>query len=712
MEIDLRERTGRSTVLAVAGLVVTLALVAVALGAPPSLEPYPPASDASLIARVFPRLPPSIALARLALTALAVMLLSAAARPSWPDRMPGASPAARLDIGSAAVAIVAAAAGLAAWPVVRSASLAVQGGWLVALLLPPVIIGLRATRPVPASSRASASAQAWLLPIVVWFLWRVAALPAALRAADASDTWLALQRVQLVAAGEAALLTDSFLPGATNAYMLLEGIPLLAMLDITPSFTTLRWAHAIWTVVAALALGDVLRRRLGVAVAAAGVTAFLFSPFMLHTCYSTLPIFLGPLFTVVLLWLVERAALERCAWATAMIGPVAGLAATVPALVPVAGLAVATGVVAGGARRELRPAAVCLVLGFAAALAPSVPSPDTVARMIADYTTGSAVWLALERLLMGQLSPVFIVEAWRGGTPGILDVPVGALLSPWLAARTPMRLFGSSLFDPLTAVTFGVGIVSVLRCARGRREAIWLLLLLACAVAPGLLSSYDRPSHTRLFCAPVAISLIAAVGLSSLLSAAVGRRWRAHATVAWLVAVALLGAGLFDHFDARRLERSFLGVALAASRTIDAPARVVRYPDRDASAWMHFDLIVATFGEDTTEVVDLDVAAARIAAEPAAVWFVSPGLEQFSSAVRALCAVRPAARVAVLHDATGFSRAFAVRHGSDGWPTKLVPPDRIVPCSAWPADVARGDEVWQAMPWPDHVPRGNARWTR
>ena len=92
-------------------------------------------------------------------------------------------------------------------------------------------------------------------------------VPAALRAVDASDTWLALPRAQQVAAGEVALLGDGFLPRATNAYMVLEGVPLLAFLDVAPSYETLRWAHALWTAVAALALGDVLCRRAGQACA-------------------------------------------------------------------------------------------------------------------------------------------------------------------------------------------------------------------------------------------------------------------------------------------------------------------------------------------------------------------------------------------------------------------------------------------------------------
>ncbi len=668
-----------------------VALAGLAWWAPASAPPLPPAADAALAARLFPGVPASWILLRLVVTVAAIAAtarLAFAAAWNWPERPhPAAAEAAPSFVVPVALGLALGHAAL--WPWVRQAPLLLQGTWTLASVLPVLPLAFGAQRRGERDLVPGLQRFAWLAPVALWFVWRVLLAPDRLRLADTVDTWLGLERARTVAEGAVGLFGDAFLAGAPNTYMVLEGVPFFSLFGAVPTATSMTVVHGLWWAMAAALLGDVVGRRSGGILGCLAAAALLFSPFALHTNVSMLPIFLGPLATASFVWLIDRRLRDGSLWPLALAGPLVGLSLGVPALVPIAGIATLTFLWDLRAReRRLRALAIFLLPLLSLAW-PAVPNAATVGRMVADYTTGSGVWVILERALMGQVAPAYVVEGWHAGAAPLLDVPLAALLSPWLAARTPMRAWGDNLYDPLTAVAFAVGLLLALRESRRRPEAAWLVAALALVMAPGLLSSYDRPSHTRMLCAPVLWAIFAAAGIDAL-SRLVAERPRARALVAWTLVAGVLAVGLFDVADARRLERSFLSVAIETAAATNAPALVVRHGQPGDLSWLHFDRIAEALAPPNLALVDAREAAAALAV-PGAL-FVSPGLEQAEGVVGALCRQVPEATVLVVEDVTGHSRALVVTGAPGQW--RSARRGEEVSCVDWPGGIVVPDRGW------------------
>lgn len=682
----------------------TLALAALALVtwfAPSSPPPVRPTAETELLRRLFPALEPSWVVLRLGLTLFATWSLATLAKPGpwqWPA-LQAHQPAQPNASIWAAGAVTLALAHATALPWTASASTAAQGAWLAASALPALLLALGARlgrRSQPAAlvidSAAPKLIPLWIVPVFVWLLARVWYAPDPLRSADLVDTWQNLQRVHEVLAGKASLFGDTFLAGAPNTYMIFEGVPLFGHWGRLPDAGHLVWSHALCWSLAAAAIGDLVARRGGAILGALAAAALLFSPFALHTNLSLAPIFLGPLAAAGLVWLLERWWRSNSVPAFALLGPAIGFCAHVPALVPIAALTGATCLWTAWRRRISLGTLLLFGVPLCALAWLAVPSPQTIEAMVSDYTTGSAIWIQLERTLMGQLAPVHILEGWTasGGHP--IDVPLGALLSPWLAARTPLRAWGDSLYDPFSAVAFTVGILFTIARARRNPEAAWLLAALALAIAPGLLSSYDRPSHTRMFCAPVFFAIFSAVGLDAT-SKALATSRRSLFVTAWGLTAAIFAVGLFDLADAARLERSFLSIGLRRAAQTKAPALIIRHEQRGDLSWLHSARITQALATSNVTLASRDTAVdslrhrdSRIAA------FVSPGLEEAERSASYLCEHTRGASVVMIHDQTGNNHAFAVTQAPELW-SEAGQASSIL-CSDW----AESNPVTQ-RPW-------------
>ncbi|MFT4570934.1 MAG: hypothetical protein ACI8TX_001831 [Hyphomicrobiaceae bacterium] len=682
----------RSPLLWLLACATMLALVALSWWAPQSLPPVPPSVDAGLFGRVYPGVDVAWVGARLGFMFVAILAWTAVALHRagyWPvdPRISETKP-----VQGVVPAVAVSLLHLVSWFWIGDLPLAGQGAWVIAAVLPALILAVSNRAP---GANLTPAFSPWLAPVAIWLVWRVGFFPDPMRLADTVDTWMGLERARAVAGGTVGLLGDEFLPGAPNIYMVLEGVPFFHLFDRVPSAMSLIVVHACWWGVSAALLARVVARRLGPTAALVAAAALLFSPFALHTHYSLLPIFLGPLATVGLIWLIDRWRLDGSAWSLALAGPVIGIAAGVPALVPIAGLAGATFLWTAWRRGASALLLAAFLIPLVAIALPAIPSAATIDRMVADYTTGSGVWITLERVLMGQLAPSYVIEGWSIGDSGIFDVPLSAMLSPWLSARTPLRAWGDNLYDPLSAVAFGVGLLLALRAARRRPEAAWLVVALALCMAPGLLSSYDRPSHTRMLCAPALWAMLAAVGVHGVARTLVSERLQL-VSVGWALAAATLAVGLFDVADAEKLERSFLSISLRAAGRQSAPAHIVEHPSKADLGWLHFDRITEALASANVQRTSLaDAEAALGAATPSdAAWFVSPGLEQSDGAVTLLCQRAPDASVLILTGITGYNRAFAVTRDVAAWTPKPIGATEIVNCSSWPGAVPAGDEHW------------------
>jgi len=272
---------------------------------------------------------------------------------------------------------------------------------------------------------------------------------------------------------------------------------------------------------------------------------------------------------------------------------------------------------------------------------------------------------------LGQLDPDLVRFQLNSAVSGRLDGLLGSLLVPFAAPRTGLRLWGDCLFDPLGAALAAVGIAY---CLRERTVAAWALLgMLLLTTAPGGFSSYDRASLLRLPAAPVPLVLLAAVGLRVLAARCVPPR--AERRVAMAAAIAILASGwiVMAVVNPRILPRSATGITIEAMRDADAGDAVVLL----AKGWdpQASPLYLETLPPAPLRWTPYRTAADLDAVGAATLLFWSPGVEDRSGVAASVCARWPAARVYVLTDAAGLSRAFAATTGERAW-TPALPAER------------------------------------
>jgi hypothetical protein len=681
------------------GLLLVLVYVLPLFMPPSAAWPAQPQPEWGLWERIFTEVPSWWVLGRLACLFAGTGLIVLSIRDHLPLQLPSVT-AGVLKEGAPPVSVRAAqltalllalGQALAAFWVARFDRRA-ETVYFLFLAAPAAVLALTETAFLRRALRSLVSQLPMLLVVpAVWIAWYAASAWRSPRAASVVDGWLAVERFAHVAGGIQRVWSDSGTPGFTNAYMLLLGVPLFGPGKLSVTFTALQLVQLGWIVVSAVGIGVVVRKMVGKAPALVAQAAFLFSPFLLSFFYDPLPIFLNPLGTVVLLLLVLAVRESGSAAFLAAFGAVAGFSATNPPVVSMVVL-LCFFMAYSVSRLPRIPwiAAATAALSCIAARLPGFPDLETLAAMTHRYTTGRGQLSSMVLILLGQDSPGGTMDALSAGRPGLLDIPVGALLSPFAIARTPMRLWGDTLFDPLGTTLMAIGLGLCVLYVR-QRASLFVLALLAAGWAPAFISGSDAVSHTRLSPALPAFALLAATGFEALRRTLVPT-WRPRVAAACTAAtIAGTGIAIFDGVNPRILPASWLATSLEAIGTSEPRADAV-FLQHDGT-WdvttLHGSRIAAlvparpfptrTFGEfERMQATAEDTSQS--------VYFWSPGLERDAAVSRAICDRWPAAALYTLLDRPGLFRAFAAAPRRDVWQPDL-PPKRwtVSSCDALPA---------------------------
>ncbi len=647
---------------------------------PVMLERLP--EGAGLLARLYPGIPTGWVAARLG-GLLAAALLAAscaaavrrAARVGEPDLVaarPG--PARPLRAGALPAAAALALLHAACAPFVDGLGRGAQLAYVAAFALPAAVLALGTKGGADrreAPPRRVGPILAFAVPIAVWLAWRGADARGSLRPAHAVDTWFGMQMLESAAAGELNLVSGGLLPGITALHLLPQSVAAFGP-GLAPSFPAVQLVHLGWLAVLGAGVAWLAARLVAPAAAPIALAAFLGAPFVLAMPLNPSPLFLGCFFAVTLAALLLRFHERRSLVALAGLGALAGVAATHPSTLPLAALAGlgALGSWLRGPRLPWLALAVPLASG-AAALVPAIPDLETLEQMRVAYARGSGHWFELEPIILGRHSPFgaeALNEAGRGGT---LDVPVAALLAPFAATRTSLRLWGDAAFDPLGAGLAAVGLAAALRVARRRPQLGLLVVWLGVALLPGLSSSYDRATLTRMFAMPVPLALLAALGFETL-RAGLAPRARA-AVLAWATAAAVAAGGLFlfDVVNPRILIPSSSGLALRAlaSAPPAGGATFLEHGPPFDLAWLQVRPIARHVPPEPVPVFAYTGVGSLApgAAPEEELWLWSAGLEEDARLGSVVCRHFPASELHRIEDATGRARAYAARRAGPGW---------------------------------------------
>jgi hypothetical protein len=666
--------------------IVLLAGYALPLLDPPSaLPPTPPAPDAGLLARVFPGVPEWWVSLRLLCLFVGAGLAAAAARPLELIGLMDPVPAGGVTRVSRTV--LWAATALAGIQLVTASFVTrftrvMQLAYVAALALPALVtlFGSRnaaSPRRVPGAWRSTAACA------LIVALWIGVRLPVGLhnpRSADPVDTWMGWDYLEHAADGQFNILTTGFLPGVTALHLVLQGAGIWGFGGMPLRFDILQAVHVAGVGLSALALAALAARLLGPVAAVVATTVFLFSPYILMVPMQPTPYYIPSLLTASMFLLLHMVHQRRSMAALAALGPLAGIACTHPCTVPAGLLALAGAVASLWRRPRAAPVAFALVaLLFAAPTLPGLPYQVNLEGMRAWYGKRDWQWTMLEATLLGQAAPA---EAEIASHPGPLDVQLGAVLSPFAIPRTPMRMWGDSLFDPVGGGLAAFGTAVCLWSLRRRVPALGLLLLLLAGLAPAFFfSTYDRPSLARLPVLPVPVALLAAVGFQAVRDGLSIHGRSTLAAVAVSVAVAFGGIWLFDVVNPRILAASWLNLVLRTQRAESPATHLVILEPSSAQRtfeWLRTRPIAAQVPSPPIPVVTYEGAAslAQIGVTAPDLIFWSPLHEAYADVSHGICERWADAGLYTFTDAAGVSRVFAAHPAGPGW----VPPS---PRTAW-----------------------------
>jgi hypothetical protein len=680
-----RQRDLRTSRLCVLLALALWAGYALPLFAPPATVCAPLVSgDAGLLARVLPGVPASWILSRLVCVLAAAGIVAGGAWRWVPRRVPvhvGSVPAIGVAVWVALVfAAALAATGVFAESLERGAQLA----YIAGLFVPALVLVIAYP---PRRARVDAWSIAVLALAVAWAVARLVLAWNSPRSADAVDTLTGASMLEETENAGLNILTHGPLVGASHLFLVFHGLGLYGPAGVlTRSLHTLQVLNVLWTAVAAVALGSIAARVIGRPAAPIAAAALLFSPLMLLGPLVSIPMYHGVLIAALLalLWMAIHA--HRSPPAVAAFGALAGVGFGHPNTLLVTVAACGAALWSACRRPRMpRPLIALGVLTWVAAVYPGLPAPSTLRSMQQSFTRGTRPWDALEPAVLGQLDPALSHAPVDEPPPRSLDLVVGTLLAPIAIPRTALRLWGDALFEPVGAA---LGLCGVLACLLAwRRSCLARVLLAALVIAllPGVVSSYDRVSLTRITLLGCALPLFAALGFELIVRwTAVSARAAAAAAVA---AIAIGGMLLFDVVNPRILPASAFGIALEAlgsSPTDDVafldysewefawlgrvrqigaiirpqPIRVVRYGGRES-------LAALTAADHVPEIV-----------------FWTPGLERYRSIADHVCARWPRARVFTLRDRPGCSRVYAaVLNGRDWQPALAADRWTAQPCS-------------------------------
>jgi hypothetical protein len=513
-----------------------------------------------------------------------------------------------------------------------------------------------------------------LIVPTLWLVWFEASGWRTPRAASIVDGWLEMERLHDVVAGERRVF-EVGPGGAANAYMVLEGLPLFGP-DRPATFGVVKMTHAFWSIVGGGVVGALAWQLIHPSAAPVAQAAYLFSPIMLSAGCNPLPLPIGAFFPGALLLLFGMVREQRSTAALALLGTVGGFSARLPPLAP------PTLVVALFVLRELRQSprlpplviATAIVSGLAAVL-PGLPSLAMVAEQVDSFTSGSGQILAITSSLFGQSSPSVVPAALITGRAGPLDVPVGAVLAPFATARTPIRLLGDAMLDPVGAVFMALGLACCLREIMRGGTATLLVAMAATGSLTALTSSGDYVSHTRFVAALVPFALFAAIGFDVLRRSFAGqRRWAGLASVT-AVAMAAGGVVLFDRVNPSILPASWLTVGLEAmgDASRDPPLVVLRHGRPETPTFLHTARIAHQLPHPPARSLSiLEFERAELPRpEPSGVYLWSPSLDTDEDVTAKICGRWPEAHVFSLVDRAGSFRALAA--AADGWRPAMAP---------------------------------------
>jgi hypothetical protein len=654
---------------------------------PPAVRPAPLGRDADLLERLFPDVPPWWMVGRLVCLLGGAGLTVLAMRRTLPLRLdetmePQAPNALAERVGAAQWVALLLALGLAVSALfVAGSSRFTQAVFFVCLATPAGVLGAVEAQGAWRVLRRSGPRLAILIVMpTLWLAWGIPAAWRSPRAATLVDMWVMMERLGATAFGDSTLLAETGIPGLTNTYLLLDGLVLGALGRPPLSFAQVQALHFFWTAVCALAIGVVVWRMVELRAAVVAQAVFLFSPLTMSFPYHPGPLYIMPLCVAGLLLLVLAVRDFRSTAALAAFGALAGFSVRIPQLAAVTVLLCAFMVVSVKRLPRIPWIAVgAAVLSGVAALAPSFPRVDTLMAMARETTFGQAQMAGILMILFGQ-RPVrrYVMAA---GRPGLFDIPLGALLAPFGIARTPLRLLGDTLLDPMGTMLMASGLV-VCAFQPTNRGVLLLLGLLASGMVTALASSGDVVSHTRLAPALLPMAVFSGLGFEALRRGLMPRWW--PGAVAALTAAIIAGAGiaLFDAVNPTILPASWQAVGLEALGACEpnADAIFLHY----GLPWLQVEPIAALLpgrrlSTLTYEEFERTLSTAPTATMRTYIW--NPGLEADSGLSCLICARWPGAEFFTLDDVAGVSHAFAAAPPGT-WRPRLPPQRwRSSPCS-------------------------------
>jgi len=701
-----REPAPRHLLALAVGVALLLVYALPVFAPPPATGSTPAGAETPALERLFPHVPEWWILVRLLALAAGAALVAATAEGST-RAVPVIRPAVDAGIPGWAfrAALAAAAIQLASLPLLRHLPSPLKSAYLLWIFVPPGILLVgRELRRRAAHGSGGRPAPWWWWTIAVvgaWIPLRLVASWHSPPAADCVDMFRTLGGLVRLATTDTDFLRESMgvtegvgdieVVGVNAVQLFFEGLPLLRLFSHTPCLWWMQVMNVFWIGLAGVAIGVVAQRLVAGVTAPVAVAAFLFSPFMLMAQILPIPTVCLPLAVLLVLLplLVRRTGSPI---ALAAFGAIAGLTATLPSLTLMTGLACLVVAWRWWTGPPLsRPALVTAMLSFVAFSTPNLPSPEALSAAYDWYVLKHWPMSIGEMTLQGQLSPS--EASWTTVDPPSRFLLIAStLLSPFATPRNSLRIWGDLVYEPFSAALGAVGILVCLRGVGRDWTSRYLLACLAMALAPGFVSSYDRPSLTRVYGATVPLAIFAAIGMRSMLAAARSSAARRRGAVAASLVIGASGLVVFDVVNPRILSASTFGLLM---RSVDAAwiervamlttnERALNPPDvsdRDKlwhGDWLrryhpYIDDLARCAPRRPVPIIPIEQAP-RL--DPYDVVFWHPALDQtIQITEREICRRWPDATLFTIWDQAHLSRVHAAQIRGDGWqPT--VPADQ------------------------------------
>ncbi len=518
-----------------------------------------------------------------------------------------------------------------------------------------------------------------LVVVAVWVAWSLAGEVGGLEASRTVDQWRAFVDALLFAARRGNLLAERYDTELSNLAalpFLFQGPPFWALGLGEPSLPSLQLHQVLWLAVAGLSLAAITASFLGPLPAAFAAASFLFSPFTHLMAVSAAPFVFGPVMTVALLLAWRSFARTASPAALAAAGPLAGLAALYPSMIPIVA---AVGLHFLARLRStwsaLHGAWVAGAVGLFAAVLPAFFHVFSLAEA-GHYLSfhGKAAYLDLA--LLGQASVLLMEEGRTMDIRRPADIAIGALLAPFAHSRLHIRIWGDTIFDPLTSLLFAFGLATSIHSLPRNPNARTMLGLFVASLVPSFVSPVDRVDVVHSVALAIPVALIAAAGLANVLDHLMPTLRLPAALVAALLS-ALSGHWLVHRVNPYILSASATGIALESL----APAEEERAVFLDYPAGFHPDVRWLYVGPMTAYAGRRPVGYWRWQGSTLPVQqflrdgkdlvFWSPGLEHDLAVSRSLCAQVPGVTLFELRDPAALGRVWAANLSTARWEPRL-----------------------------------------